>query len=142
MDRETRRALDAYRRSEAGPLENTLIDELVAGELDRREFLARATMLGLSAGAIGLLLKRVGLEQIAYAAPQAGKTGGTIRVGITAFGSSLEPYLLNEGGSLAFAGIPGEYLTFTNPKGACVPWLAASWSASWGWSACWLAVGR
>lgn len=127
MDRETRRALDAYRRSEAGPLENTLIDELVAGELDRREFLARATMLGLSAGAIGLLLKRVGLEQIAYAAPQAGKTGGTIRVGITAFGSSLEPYLLNEGGSLAFAGIPGEYLTFTNPKGACVPWLAASW---------------
>ncbi len=127
MDRETRRALDAYRRSEAGPLENNLIDELVAGELDRREFLARATMLGLSAGAIGLLLKRVGLEQIAYAAPQAGKTGGTIRVGITAFGSSLEPYLLNEGGSLAFAGIPGEYLTFTNPKGACVPWLAASW---------------
>ena len=42
-------------------------------------------------------------------------------------GRSLEPYLLNEGGSLAFAGIPAEYLTFTNPQGRVVPWLATSW---------------
>jgi len=55
------------------------------------------------------------------------KKGGTIRVGIVAFGASLEPYLLNEGGSLAFAGIPGEYLTYTNPKGQLVPVLATSW---------------
>ena len=63
---------------------------------------------------------------------QAGPSsaGGTLRVGISVWGGSLEPYLLNEGGSLAFAGIPAEYLTFTNPQGQVVPWLATSWKAN------------
>ncbi len=124
MDRENRRLVEAYRRTEAGPLENNLIDELVNGELDRQEFLKRATMFGLSLGTIGLLL---GKADTAFGAPQAVKAGGTLRVGIAAFGASLEPYLLNEGGSLAFAGIPGEYLTFTDKNGKIVPWLATSW---------------
>ena len=51
-------------------------------------------------------------------------------MGISVWGGSLEPYLLNEGGSLAFAGIPAEYLTFTNPRGQVVPWLATSWKAN------------
>ena len=50
MDRETRRIVESYRRDEAGPIENNLIDELVGGELDRDEFLQRATMFGLGAG--------------------------------------------------------------------------------------------
>ena len=49
MDRESRRQIEAYRRNEAGPLENNLIDELMNGELDRREFITRATMFGLVA---------------------------------------------------------------------------------------------
>ena len=131
MDRETRRHVDEYRSSEAGPLENTLIDDLVGGELNRQEFIARASMFGLSLGTAGLLLRHAGMEDLAQAAPQvAGKVGGTIRVGITAFGGSLEPYLLNEGGSLAFAGMPGEYLTFTNPQGRVLPALATSWKAN------------
>jgi peptide/nickel transport system substrate-binding protein len=124
MDRENRRLVEAYRRTEAGPLENNLIDEFVNGELDRQEFLKRATMFGLSLGTIGLLL---GNADTAFGAPQAVKAGGTLRVGLAAFGASLEPYLLNEGGSLAFAGIPGEYLTFTDKNGKIVPWLASSW---------------
>ncbi|MCS7006734.1 MAG: ABC transporter substrate-binding protein [Thermoleophilia bacterium] len=128
MDRHTRRQVEEYRRNEAGPLENALIDELVGGELDRQEFLQRATMFGLGASTIGLLLRYVGEAEPAFGAPLApAQRGGTIRVGIPVFGASLEPYLLNEGGSLAFAGIPGEYLTFTNPKGQVVPWLATSW---------------
>ena len=35
MDRETRRLVEEFRRFEAGPLENNLVDELVGGELDR-----------------------------------------------------------------------------------------------------------
>jgi peptide/nickel transport system substrate-binding protein len=124
MDRENRRLVEAYRRTEAGPLENNLIDELVNGELDRQEFLRRAAMFGLSLGTVGLLL---GKTDMAFASPGAVKAGGTLRVGIAAFGASLEPYLLNEGGALAFAGIPGEYLTFTDAKGKIVPWLATSW---------------
>ncbi|HEX4746236.1 MAG TPA: ABC transporter substrate-binding protein [Gaiellaceae bacterium] len=128
MDRHTRRMVDEYRREAAGPLENNLIDELVNGDLDRQEFLQRATMFGLGAGTIGLLLRYMGEATPAFGATlDPVQQGGTIRVGIPVFGASLEPYLLNEGGSLAFAGIPGEYLTFTNPKGQVVPWLAQSW---------------
>ena len=130
MDRSTRQLVEAYRRSEAtGPLENQLIDELRSGELDRQEFIARATMFGLSLGTIGLLLKYAGMEGVAFAANERVQAGGTIRVGLPA-GGSLEPYLLNDGGALALAGIPGEYLTFTNPKGQVVPWLAVSWKAN------------
>ena len=128
MDRETRRTIEEFRHNEAGPLENNVIDELVSGELDRDEFLRRATMFGLGAGTIGALLRMAGEADVAYGAPlEAAQAGGTIRLGIPAFGASLEPYLLNEGGSLAFAGIPGEYLTFTNPKAQIRPWLATSW---------------
>ncbi len=130
MNRETLRTIEEYRRREAGPLENNVIDELLNGELDRQEFLKRGAMFGLSAGVMGGLL---GLVGEAGAAPGSAvalervQAGGTIRVGITSFGASLEPYLLNEGGSLALAGIPGEYLTFTNAQGKIVPWLATSW---------------
>ncbi len=128
MDRETTRRIEDFRRHEAGPLENNLIDEFIGGEMDRTEFLRRGTMFGLSLGMMGSLLAFAG-EAVAAPSSRAAtaKVGGTIRVGIAAFGASLEPYLLNEGGSLAFAGIPGEFLTFTTPKGAVVPWLATSW---------------
>lgn len=129
MDRETTRRLEDYRRHQAGPLENNLIDELVNGEMDRTEFLRRGAMFGLSAGIMGSALAFVGE---AGAATSTGtqlarvQAGGTLRVGLTA-GGSLEPYLLNDGGSLALSGIPGEYLTFTNPQGKVLPWLATSW---------------
>jgi len=130
MDRETTRRIEDYRRNEAGPLENNLIDEFFGGEMDRTELLRRGTMFGLSVGMMGSLLAFAGEAAAApssTAATTAAKKGGTIRVGIAAFGASLEPYLLNEGGSLAFAGIPGEFLTFTTPKGQVAPALATSW---------------
>jgi peptide/nickel transport system substrate-binding protein len=127
MDRETRRLVDDYRSSEAGPLESNLVDELVNGQLDREELLRRGTMFGLSLGTLGLLLRYMGEAEPAFGATEVVRPGGTIRVGISAFGASLEPYLLNEGGALAFAGIPGEYLTFTDPRGRVLPALATSW---------------
>jgi peptide/nickel transport system substrate-binding protein len=128
MDRETRREVEEYRRSEAGPIENNLIDELTSGEIDREEFLRRATMFGLSVTTIGALFRYLGEADLAFGAPlEPVQQGGTLRLGITAFGSSLEPYLLNEGGSLAFAGQTGEYLTFTNPQARVLPALATSW---------------
>jgi peptide/nickel transport system substrate-binding protein len=129
MDRETRRAVEEYRHTDAGPIENNLIDELVGGELDREEFLRRATMFGLGAGTIGMLLRYVGEADLAFGAPSTTgqRRGGTLRVGMLGFGSSLEPYQLREAGSLGLAGIPGEYLTYSNPQLQVRPWLAESW---------------
>lgn len=130
MDRETRRLVDEFRRN-ADEIDNNLIDELVAGELDRQDFLRRATVFGLGAGTIGLLLRYMG-EEPAFGAPPAvaQKRGGTLRVGVTASASSLEPYLLREAGTLALAGIPGEYLTFSNNALQVKPWLATSWKSN------------
>ena len=84
-------------------------------------------------GRSGMLLRYVGEADLACGAALRGRcrsAAARSASGITAFGGSLEPYLLNEGGSLAFAGMPGEYLTFTNPQGRVLPWLATSWKAN------------
>src|SRR5919109_5016698 len=81
MDRETRRRLEEFRRNEAGPVENALIDDLAAGELDRGEFLQRATMFGLSASAIGTALAAFGEAPVAFAGTRRGSVGGRLRVG-------------------------------------------------------------
>ena len=127
MDRETRRLVEEFRRTDASEIDNNLIDELVAGELDRQEFLRRAAVFGLGAGTIGLLLRYVGDEPAFGATLEPAKVGGTLRVGTVAYNSSLEPYALREAGSLGLAGIPGEYLTWTNNKLQVKPWLARSW---------------
>jgi len=127
MDRSTRRQVEGFRAHEAGPIENNLIDELIAGELDRQEFLRRAAVFGLGAGTIGVLLRYMGEEPAFGATLEPAKVGGTLRIGSVAYNSSLEPYGLREAGSLGLAGIPGEYLTWTNSKFQVKPWLATSW---------------
>jgi peptide/nickel transport system substrate-binding protein len=128
MDRDNRRAVEEYRRTEAGPIENNLIDELVNGELDRQDFLRRAAVFGLGAGTIGVLLRYMGEAEPAFGAAMApGKVGGTIRVGVPTFSAGLEPYQLREAGSIGLAGIPGEYLTFSDQNLQVKPWLATSW---------------
>ena len=92
--------------------------------MDRTEFLRRGAMFGLSVGAMGSLLAFAGEAGAATATKArfaSAKKGGTIRVGIAAFGASLEPYLLNEGGSLAFAGHPRRVPDVHEPAGAARP---------------------
>ena len=135
MDRDSRRMLEEFRRNEATPIENNLIDELVEGEVDRSEFLRRGAMVGLS---VGVMSSALGMVGEAGAAPQgpvvreAGrvKSGGTARVGLAKWGGSLEPYKLAEAGSLGMSGIPGEYLTYSDNNNVVRPWLATSWKAS------------
>ena len=127
MDRETRRLVEEF-RGDAGPIENNLIDELVGGELDRQEFLKRASVFGIGAGTAGLLLRYVGEAAPAYGAPMApAKIGGTLRVGLVSYSTGLEPYQLQEAGTLGLAGIPGEFLTFSDNNLVVRPWLATSW---------------
>jgi peptide/nickel transport system substrate-binding protein len=128
MDREARRRLEEYRRNEAGPIENTLIDEALAGEMDRRELIRRAGVFGVSASIVGTLLGALGEAPLAFAGTEAAKVGGRIRVGIIpppAHG--LDPHTYMDQGALETGGIAGEFLTRATQSLTLAPELATSW---------------
>ena len=132
MDREAKKAIESYRRNDAGPIENTLIDEIVSGELSRQEFLRRGALFGLSASVVGGLLGYVG-EAPAQAAGFRAATsnaGGTLRVAMIKPTATPEPSKLADEGGLGVASIPGEFLTFSDAHLQLQPWLATSWKAN------------
>jgi peptide/nickel transport system substrate-binding protein len=128
VDRESRRRYEEYRATVAGPVENTLLDEFGSGELDRSEFLQRATMLGLSVGAIGTILRALGEAPLAYGATEVVKVGGRLKVGIIPPPvSSLDPHTYKDTGGLQTGSITGEFLTRATQSLTLLPELAVSW---------------
>ena len=97
--------LDVYRDAASAP-QNQLIDDLVAGELDRAQFLRRASLFGLSVPFMGAALAIVGMPGVAFAAPQAVKGGGRIKVGLyPPAGGMIEPHLADNRGAINCASI-------------------------------------
>src|SRR5262249_49140177 len=110
MNRDNMRRLDEY-RSHTGPLENDLIDVLADGGIDRQEFIKRATILGLSVGAIGSALAALDTP-LAFGAPVRHTAGGRLRVGITPPPTKeIEPHTFADQGGLETGSINGEFLT-------------------------------
>jgi peptide/nickel transport system substrate-binding protein len=131
MDRETRRKLEHYRREEAGPVENALLDDLVDGECDRREFIRRAGVFGLSTSTIAAALAAVGEAPLAFARPTEVTAGGRLRVGcIPPPAHGLDPHTYMDTGSLVTGNIAGEMLNRTTDKGTLIPELAVSWKSN------------
>src|SRR4051812_8060112 len=128
MDRDDRRRFEEYRRDVAGPIENTLFDELGDGDLDRAEFLQRATMFGLSATVIGSALRFFGDAPLAYGARETVKVGGRLKVGIIPPPTKgLDPHTYADQGGLEVGGIAGEFLTRATQGLKLLPELAVSW---------------
>jgi peptide/nickel transport system substrate-binding protein len=129
MDRESRRRLERYRREGAGPYENALIDDWMAGEFDRRELVRRASVLGLSASAVGLLLGAAGEAAPALAASgHVAASNKRLRMGIIPPPTAaIEPVTFEDQGGLETGGICGEFLTRATPSKTLLPELAVSW---------------
>jgi peptide/nickel transport system substrate-binding protein len=126
-DGDAMQRLDAYRLSEAGPLENDLIDVLADEGIDRQEFIKRATVLGLSIGVIGAALGARGTP-VAYGAPVASKAGGRVRFGVPYLPTQdLEPHALTGGGGILATYVCGEFLVRTTNTLTLKPELALSW---------------
>jgi peptide/nickel transport system substrate-binding protein len=127
MDREARREFSRFRQT-AGPVENQVIDDLLDGEFtDRREFLRRGTMFGLSASALSGALLAAGEAPVAFAKPETRNAGGGLRVGIfPAPTGAIEPHS-QIGSGVFLASIVGEYLVRSTVAGLVRPELAVAW---------------
>jgi peptide/nickel transport system substrate-binding protein len=122
--------LDPLRRGR-GPIQEHIIDEFVAGHLSRRDFIRRATMIGLSAPLVGGILAACGSSSPSPSTPAAkGKGGGTIKAGILVPAAAINPITIADQGGLELLGNVGEFLVFADQHFGYHPWLATSWKSN------------
>jgi peptide/nickel transport system substrate-binding protein len=131
------RQLDVI-RSKRSEVENHYIDELVAGRLDRRSFLRRGAVLGMSASVMGAVLAACGganstnnssSAKSATTPSSAGATkGGTLKLAQPTPATSMNPLIVDDAGGCSMLTQTGEFLTFDNNlKLRLEPMLATSW---------------
>ena len=116
-------------------LENHYIDELVSGNLSRRDFLRRGSTIGMSVPLLGAILSACGgannLSSSSGTSTAAGtpKKGGTLKVATQAPSAAVNPLTVSDSGGLAMLNQTGEFLAFDNNlKLMLEPMLALSWS--------------
>lgn len=133
------RRLDAI-RGERSELENHYIDELVAGRLDRRQFIRRGAVIGMSTGVMGAILAACGGANKTGAAATSSASsssnapaakGGALRVAQPVPAAAVNPLTVSDAGGLCMLCQTGEFLTFDNNQArALQPMLATSWRPS------------
>jgi len=111
-----------------------LVEEVLNGRLTRRELIVRASVMGLSATAIGSLLAACGSSgTTATTSPSASavpaKTGGTLRVTLVPPAAALDPVTMYDAGAIATVQQVCEYLAWVENDLTLRPVLATSWSS-------------
>ncbi len=123
--------VDEFRKT-SSDIENNLIDALTAGKINRREFVRRGTVLGLSLSSLSFIAAACGGDDDDAAATGTtegtAKPGGTLRTGIVAPAIELNPLVVYDEGGLAVLGQSGEYLAWSNDQLELEPRLAESWT--------------
>jgi peptide/nickel transport system substrate-binding protein len=128
--------LDAIRNNRS-ELENHYIDELVAGRLDRRTFLRKGAVIGMSTGLMGAILaacggaNKVGTSTAKGTASGTPVKGGTLKLASQAPAAAVNPLTVSDAGGLCMLAQTGEFLTFDNNMALQLqPMLATSWKPS------------
>src|SRR5579862_1711310 len=90
--------IDSIRR-QSSELENHIIDEFLAGHIDRRGFLRHGVTIGMSLPLLTTLAGAFGASMVAI--PRvAGAAGGTVRVATTVPAAAIDPVTVADGGGL------------------------------------------
>ncbi|MER9969410.1 hypothetical protein NKJ94_21825 [Mesorhizobium sp. M0060] len=119
------KTIDAARRK-LSSIENSAVDELLAGRIGRRDFLRHGSLLGLSLPLLGGIVAAAGLG--APKARAAGTPGGTVRAGVATPGGAIDPVTYYDSGSYQLVFQTAEFLCVTEPDLTLRPVLAESWS--------------
>jgi peptide/nickel transport system substrate-binding protein len=110
---------------------NHVIDEFVAGRLNRRDFLRRGALVGISAPVLGGILAACGSSSPSPSSTSsASSSGATIKVGITTPAAAINPLTISDQGGLDMLGQTGEYLTLSDQTLTLRPVLATSWTSN------------
>src|ERR1700744_2081596 len=132
-------------RSTRSELENHYIDELIAGRIDRRQFMRKGAVIGMSTGLMGVILAACGGAnkvgtQASTSAAAGGSTsssaapatkGGTLKLAQQTPATAINPLLVDDAGGLNMLAQTGEFLTFDNNLLLKLqPMLATKWPPS------------
>jgi peptide/nickel transport system substrate-binding protein len=108
-------------------IDNDLIDELMSGRIDRREFLRHGSVLGLSMPLLSTLAGTIGATAVASPASAAAVPGGTIRVATSLPAGAIDPVTVADNGGLMMLLQTGEFLSVSGADLRLKPVLAESW---------------
>jgi peptide/nickel transport system substrate-binding protein len=111
-----------------GVVENALVDDLLAGRVDRRGFLRRGGVLGIGLPVLGGLAGAAGFSAAPFRARADAVPGGTIRAGVAMPHGAIDPVTVGDSGSYQMIFQVAEFLCVTQPDLTLKPVLAESWT--------------
>ena len=126
-------------RQGQGEIANHIIDEFAAGRLSRRDFIRRASVVGISAPLLGSILAACSSSSSSpssssssssASASAGGAPGAVIKAGISTPGAAINPLTVTDQGGLDMLAQTGEYLCLATQKLTLQPVLATSWSSN------------
>jgi peptide/nickel transport system substrate-binding protein len=132
------RRLARLRRGQ-GEIANHIIDELAAGRLSRRDFIRRASVIGISVPLAGSILEACSSSSSSSGSSSAstgasstatGAPGAVIRVGISTPAAAINPVTVADQGGEDMLAQTGEFLCLSDQTLTLKPVLATSWSAN------------
>jgi peptide/nickel transport system substrate-binding protein len=124
-------------RQGQGEIANHIIDEFAAGRLSRRDFIRRATVVGITAPALGSILAACGSTSSSTGSSSTGASasssgggapGAVIKAGIVTPTATINPVTVADQGGLDMLAQTGEYLCLSGQSLNLVPVLAESWT--------------
>jgi len=122
-------------RQDQSDIANHVIDEFAAGRLSRRDFVRRASVVGISLPVLGSVLAACGSSSSTSAksgtsssASATGAAGAVIKAGITTPTAAINPVTVADQGGLDMLAQTGEYLCLSTQTLTLTPVLATSWT--------------
>jgi peptide/nickel transport system substrate-binding protein len=115
--------------------EYQLVDDVLEGQMSRRDLIKTMLAAGVSLTAISGLLSEAGLGGVAHAErlgsrAASPKKGGTLRMGSVVPTAAVDPVTLFDQGAIFTMQAACEYLVYVRPDYTLEPKLAVSWKAA------------